>query len=85
MPKKLALIGWLVDGSFSVMPLSASKTKESELFVGSQTMMKWKGKKWYDVQILKISGKFCMFTKYAHKLTQFIICVITKIIHSLKL
>ena len=68
MPKKLALVRWLVDGSFGVMPLSGSKTKESELFVGSQTMMKWKGKKWYDVQILKISGKFCMFTKLKYAL-----------------
>ena len=62
MPKKLALVRWLVDGSFGVMPLSASKTSETDLFVGSKTMMKWKGKKWYDVQILKISGKFSMCT-----------------------
>ena len=40
------------------MPLSTSKTSDSDFFVGSKTMMKWKGKKWNEVQILKISGMF---------------------------
>lgn len=63
MPKKLALVRWLINGSVGVMPLSASKeSSKTELFVGSKTIMRWKGKKWYDVQILKISGKFCLCT-----------------------
>ena len=57
-------VRWLVDGSFGVMPLSAAKTSATDLFAGSETMMKWKGKKWYDVQILKISGESCMCTNY---------------------
>lgn len=54
----LALVRWLIDESIGVMPLSAAKADESELFVGSTTKMQWKGKKLYDVQILKTSSEF---------------------------
>ena len=58
MPKKLALVRWLINGNVGVMPLSASKeSSKTKLFVGSKTRKKWYG---YDVQIFKISGKFCV-------------------------
>ena len=72
MSKKLALVKWVADGSFGVMPLSASKTSTADLFVGSKTMMKWKGKKWYDVEILKISSKF--FIHIVNTVTQLRSC-----------
>ena len=54
MPKDLALVMWVVDESFGVLPPSASKTSEPDLFVES----KMTGKQCYEVQNLKISGKF---------------------------
>ena len=57
MPKKFTLVHWMEEDSFGVMPASAATVSLEELHVGSKTKMKWtKGKKLYDVEILKISG-----------------------------
>ena len=64
MPKKYALVKWLEDESMGVMPLSAAKVGAADLFAGMKTKMKWNGKKWYDVQILKISGSFSLRALY---------------------
>lgn len=58
MPKKLALVRWLEDEMVGVMPLTAAKDDPSTIFPGTKTMMKWKGKKQYEVQILQVSGEF---------------------------
>ena len=55
--KKFALVRWLDEEQIGVMPVSAAPNVES-MFVGSITQMKWnKGKKLYDVEILKVSCK----------------------------
>ena len=55
--KKFALVKWLDEEQIRVMPVSAAPNIES-MFIGSITQMKWnKGKKLYDVEILKVSRK----------------------------
>ena len=57
MAKKFALVRWLEEKSVGVMPISSAQNPE-ELYVGCVTKMKWtRGKKLYDVEILKLSGK----------------------------
>lgn len=56
MPKKFTLVNWLDEDNFGVMPATAAMINPEELYVGCKTKMKWtKGKKPYDVEILKIS------------------------------
>ena len=59
MPKKFTLVNWIEEDSFGVMPVSAAVISPDELYVGCKTKMKWtRGKKLYDVEILKISGSY---------------------------
>ena len=55
---KYCLVRWLEDESVGVMPLSSSKTPD--VYVGKMTEFKYCGK-YYDAEILKISGE-CMCT-----------------------
>ena len=64
MPRKLALVRWLQDESVGVMPLSAAKDDPSTMYPGKKTM-RWKGKKQYEVQILKLSGELQNVTSYS--------------------
>lgn len=65
MPRKLALVRWLQDESVGVMPLSAAKDDPSTMYPGKKTTMRWKGKKQYEVQILKLSGELQNVTSYS--------------------
>ena len=54
MSKQFVLVRWLEEESIGVMPCSAAPPGVS-LYPG---LMKWKGKKQYEVEILKVSSKF---------------------------
>lgn len=58
MPK-FALVRWVDEESVGVMPTKVARNPE-ELYVGCLTEMRWKGKKFYDVEVLKLSGTFCL-------------------------
>lgn len=56
------LVRWVEDESFGVMPLSSVPPKEREdIYPGQFTRMKWRGKKLYEVEVLKVSGKGFFF------------------------
>jgi len=58
--RRFALVEWIADGSFGTMPVSAVKdaTEKDNQHVGMETKMRYpvKGKRFYDVEILKLSG-----------------------------
>lgn len=57
MSKEFVLVRWVQDETVGVMPATAAG-KGERLYPGLLTKMKWKGKKSYEVEILKISSKF---------------------------
>ena len=57
MPKEFALVRWIEEESVGVMP-SSSAPKGVKLYPGLKTKMKWKVKKFYDVEILKVSSEY---------------------------
>ncbi len=57
MSKEFVLVRWLEEETIGVMPCSAAPPGVS-LYPGLTTLMKWKGKKQYEVEILKVSSKF---------------------------
>ena len=61
---KFALVSWLEEGSVGVMPITAAKDRE-KLRIGAVVPMKFHGK-FYDAELLKISGK--IITEYCSKL-----------------
>lgn len=57
MSNEFVLVRWVEDESFGVMPLSAVPPKEREdVYPGQFVRMKWRGKKLYEVEVLKVSG-----------------------------
>ena len=54
--KEFALVRWLEDETVGVMPLSSVK-KGYNPFAGATVKMKWRGKREYEAEILKISRK----------------------------
>ena len=56
--KKFVLVRWVEEDSVGVMPIAAAPNSK-DIYVGCFTKMTWtpKGKKLYDVEVLKISGK----------------------------
>lgn len=54
--KQFALVRWTEDEMVGVMPISAVM-KDYTPYVGAVVKMKWRGKKAYEAEILKISGK----------------------------
>lgn len=74
MAKKFALVRWLEEESVGVMPISSAQNPE-ELYVGCMTKMKWtRGKKLYDVEILKLSESQQQLNKDCDKLANFELC-----------
>ena len=55
MKPKFALVSWLEDDSVGVVPLSAAKDGE-KVYPGAMLPIKFQ-RKYYDAEILKISGK----------------------------
>ena len=59
---------WLDDESVGVMPISAVKTDaNSSVHVGAFVEVKWGRGKYYDAEILKLSGK-CQIVQHAVQL-----------------
>ena len=59
MTKKFALVEWIADEQFGTKPVSAVQDADKDkLHVGMKTKMRYpvKGKRYYDVEILKLSG-----------------------------
>ena len=54
--KQFALVRWTEDEKVGVMPISAV-VKDYTPYVGAIVKMRWRGKKLYEAEILKISGK----------------------------
>ena len=61
--KEYTLVRWIEDDTVGVMPLSAV-TNESRPCAGDVVDMRWRGKKTYESEILKISSK-CMQCRIA--------------------
>jgi len=51
------LVQWIEDDSVGVMPMTAVKAEEKERSVGAVVDIRWKGKKTYPAEILKISSE----------------------------
>lgn len=54
--KKFVLVRWMEDETVGVMPISAVM-EDYTPYSGAIVKMRWRGKKLYDAEILKISGK----------------------------
>ncbi len=54
---KYLLVRWLEEDAVGIMPSSAVH-KEDKATVGAIVRMKWKGKTFYDAEILKMSSKY---------------------------
>ena len=55
MAKQFTLVRWIEDDTVGVMPLSAVEGKDCMPCVGATVDMRWRGKKTYEAEILRIS------------------------------
>ena len=54
MAKEFTLVRWIEDDTIGAMPLSAV-AEDSRPYAGAVVDMRWRGKKTYEAEILKIS------------------------------
>lgn len=66
---KFILVRWLEEESLSVIPASTARQGQ-KVYVGVFGDFKWAGK-FYEGEVLSLSGKFIFIASYTNKLSNF--------------